>query len=181
MIKVIGGKYRTRVLETPTSDTLPTKNMVRGAMMSALGENLAGARVLDLFAGCGALGIEALSRGAADAVFCDYAKEAVTTIKKNLSKLGENRLVYACSYQTALASLLEKKAVFDIVFLDPPYKEKDAYMYAISFLLGHNMLSDDACLVLEYEGEIDVDSSAFAFQRTYRYGKTSVMLLRRKS
>ena len=179
MIKVIGGKYRTRVLETPISDTLPTKNMVRGAMMSALGDRLANARVLDLFAGSGALGIEALSRGATEAVFCDHSLDAVKVINGNLKKLGEQRTVYPYDYKTTLDMLKGKGEVFDIIFLDPPYKEKGAYAYAISFLLDNNMLADDACVVLEYEGDIEVDVSPFEFQRTYRYGKTSVMLLRR--
>ena len=179
MIKVIVGKYRTRVLETPPSVPLPTKNMVRGAMMSALGDSLANAKVLDLFAGSGALGIEALSRGASDAVFCDHSLDAAKVINGNLKKLGEQRMVYPYDYKTALDMLKGKKEIFDIVFLDPPYKEKDAYQYAVSFLLDNEMLAHDACIVLEYEGDIEVDVSPFEFQRTYRYGKTNVMLLRR--
>ena len=89
MINVIGGKYRSRVLLTPpSSTTLPTKNMVRGAIFSALG-NLNGAIVLDLFAGSGALGIEALSRGAKEAIFVELDKVAAKVVKDNLDKLKE--------------------------------------------------------------------------------------------
>ena len=176
MIKVVGGKYRSRNLLTPEEGTLPSKNMVRGAMISALMTSIKGARVLDLFAGSGALGIEALSQGAAYCVFVDVNKKAAEVVKKNLSTLKEeNAAVYNQDYLSYLSSSSER---FDIVFLDPPYAMKESYQKAVSALLEKGMLSPDASIVLEYEGELEIDTAPFGFTRDYKYGKTKVKLLR---
>ena len=178
MLKIIGGKYRSRIIETPDVGTVPTKNMVRGAMLSCLGD-VSGLVALDLFAGSGALGIEALSRGASDAVFVDAVRNTSLIIKSNLAKLGESREVLNLDYLAALKKLKEEGRVFDIVFLDPPYALKQAYQESINMLLELGLLSDGAQIILEYEGEIEVDRTPFAFAREYKYGKTKVLLLRR--
>jgi len=81
-------------------------------------------------------------------------------------------------YQAALAQAKQKGMAFDIVFLDPPYAMKDAYRLSVDCLLQNGMLGEEACLILEYEGEIPFESP-FPFQREYRYGKTKVLSLRR--
>lgn len=181
MIKVIGGTYRSRNLQTPPEEiTLPTKNMVRGAMVSSLGEAISGARVLDLFAGSGALGIESLSRGASSCVFVDASRVAAKVVQDNLASLKESKgEVLNLDYQTALNRLKEEGRVFDIVFLDPPYAKKEAYQTSVSYLLDHGMLSPSAILILEYEGEIEIDRTPFAGAREYKYGKSKVLALRR--
>ena len=179
-MQVVAGTARRILLKTiPGEETRPTSNRIKETLFNILMPEIPGCRFLDLFAGSGGIGIEALSRGASDAVFCDHSLDAAKVINGNLKKLGEQRMVYPYDYKTALDMLKGKKEIFDIVFLDPPYKKKDAYQYAISFLLDNEMLAHDACIVLEYEGDIEVDVSPFEFQRTYRYGKTNVMLLRR--
>ena len=179
MIKIIGGTYRSRILQTPEQGTLPTKNMVRGAMLSSLGDRISNSRVLDLFAGSGALGIETLSRGAKSCLFVEKDFKAANIVKGNLASLKESKgEVWNMDYQAALAKAKEKGLVFDIVFLDPPYAMKDAYQTSVDFLLQNNMLGEEACLILEYEGEIPFVSS-LPFQREYRYGKTKVLSLRR--
>ena len=180
MINVIGGKYRSRQLETPTSGTLPTKNMVRGALFSALGD-ISGASVLDLFAGSGALGIEALSRGAAYATFVDSSKEAVSVIKNNLTKLKEEHgLVLFLDAMKALEKLSTEKRVYDVVFLDPPYANKAIYQQALNAMLEYGMLSSGAKIILEYEGELPLDDSHFTARRDYRYGKSKLIYLRKE-
>ena len=177
MIKIIGGIYRSRVIQTPISDTLPSKNMVRGAMISALGRGIEGARVLDLFAGSGALGIEALSQGASYCDFVDISREAVKVIEGNLRSLKEDRAkVHLGSYESFLQG--HSGEPYDIVFIDPPYKMKESYQQALSLLLNKNMLTKNACIILEYEGEIEVDATPFKETRDYKYGKTKVRLLR---
>ena len=177
MIKVIGGKYRSRNLLTPEEGTLPSKNMVRGAMISALGSDLDGAHCLDLFAGSGALGIEALSRGASFCHFVDLSKKACDVVRKNLATLKEtNAEVHSMGYEIFLRRYAGKP--FDIVFLDPPYAMKESYQSSIQAMLERDLLSQDCVLILEYEGEIDVDTSRFGEIRDYRYGKTKVRLLR---
>ncbi|MCR5348950.1 MAG: 16S rRNA (guanine(966)-N(2))-methyltransferase RsmD [Bacilli bacterium] len=177
MVKVGSGIYRSRVIDTPEEGTLPTKNRVREAMMSALGNDLTGAVVLDLFAGSGALGIEALSRGAKKAIFVDASPKAAKIVQSNLAKLRETRAqVLTLDYQAALRRFLEP---FDIVFLDPPYAMKEAYSHSLGYLSSHDLLSENAAVVVEYEGELELDTSYFPFRRDYTYGKTKVLLLRR--
>lgn len=177
MIKVIGGIYRSRNLKTPDNGTEPTKNMVRGAMISSLHSSLESAHVLDLFAGSGALGIEALSQGADFCHFVDFSKDAITVIKDNLSTLKiDNADVTYASFERFLQSYDGKP--FDIVFLDPPYALKESYQQALDLLFSRGLLSPLASVVMEYEGEIDVDLSSFKEVRDYRYGKTKVKLAR---
>ncbi len=180
MIKIIGGTYRSRVINTPEEGALPTKNMVRGAMISSLGDRVAGARVLDLFAGSGALGIEALSHGALSCLFVDKNPKAASIIKGNLATLKETKgEVWNADYSSALSRMKEEGRVFDIVFLDPPYAMKESYQLVVDFLLQNSLCSEEACFILEYEGEIPFKSD-LPFQREYKYGKTKVLSLRRK-
>lgn len=176
MIKVGAGTYRSRLLLTPGDETVPTKNRVREAMMSMVYPYLSGANVLDLFSGSGALGIEALSRGAAKATLVDSSVDAWSVIRQNLRNLKETRanLIHA-DYLQAIEGLKEP---FDLVFLDPPYAMKDAYQKALDRLLAKGLLSKECAIVLEYEGELEINDSAFSSRRDYTYGKTKVILLR---
>ena len=177
MIKITSGKYRSRVIATPEQGTLPTKNMVREAMMSMVTGYLDGANVLDLFAGSGALGIEALSRGARKATFVDASRDAAKIVVKNLETLQEtNGAVLNLDYVAALGRLQEK---FSLVFIDPPYANKEAYQRSLDTLLEKNLLEEEAAVILEYEGDLSVDTGAFSSRRDYTYGKTKVILLQR--
>ena len=181
MIKVIGGTYRSRVLLTPEEGTLPTKNMVREAMLSSLGDRIEKARVLDLFAGSGALGIEALSRGASSCLFVEKSPSAAKVVEKNLWLLKESKgTIWNVDYLLALERAKKEGRQFDIVFLDPPYAMKDSYQKAVDFLFEGGLLSQEAALILEYEGEIPFENKGFPFERRYKYGKTNVLALRRE-
>ncbi len=117
-MRVVAGEFRGRRLAAPRGRrTRPTADRVREALFSMLGD-LAGARVLDLYAGSGALGIEALSRGAGSAVFVERDPRAAAVIERNLAELGlEQRVVT----DEALRYLARAKSSFDLVFCDPPY------------------------------------------------------------
>ena len=177
MIKVIGGKYRGRNLLTPPEETtLPSKNMVRGAIASACADEIYGANVLDLFAGSGALGIEMLSRGAAHCLFVEKDRFASSIVQKNLDTLKEkNGLVLNADYQVGISRAVEP---FSLVLLDPPYKEKDYYQTAVDLLKEKGKLAKRFTIVLEFEGEIPFDLSPYEEVRRYTYGKTSVIIVR---
>ena len=117
-MRVVAGEFRGRRRAAPRGRrTRPTADRVREALFSMLGD-LAGARVLDLYAGSGALGIEALSRGAGSAVFVERDPRAAAVIERNLAELGlEQRVVT----DEALRYLARAKSSFDLVFCDPPY------------------------------------------------------------
>ena len=121
MLKIAGGSYRSRIIETPSSLTVPTKSMVREAVANALAMDFRGAEVLDLFAGSGALGLEALSRGAKEAYFVDSAPEAYEVIAKNIASLKANGKAFCGDFDAELTSFHQAGIRFDIVFLDPPY------------------------------------------------------------
>jgi 16S rRNA (guanine966-N2)-methyltransferase len=117
-VRVVAGEFRGRRLAAPRGQcTRPTADRVREALFSMLGD-VSGARVLDLYAGSGALGIEALSRGAESAVFVERDVRAAAVIERNLTSLGlEQRVVR----QDAMRFLAHEEGTFDLVFCDPPY------------------------------------------------------------
>ncbi len=122
-MRVIAGVYGGRRLAAPPGDaTRPTSDRVREALFGVLGTTVQGARVLDLFAGSGALGIEALSRGAASAVFVDSAPRAIAAIRANLAALGIDADVHRIEARAWLRAASARADAYDLVFLDPPYR-----------------------------------------------------------
>jgi 16S rRNA (guanine966-N2)-methyltransferase len=122
-MRVIAGTYGGRRLQAPAGlDTRPTSDRVREALFSILGERVAGATVLDLFAGSGALGIEALSRGAKEVTFVDNAAPAIRAIGANLEALGADATVVRAEARRFLGGASRAGRSYDLVFLDPPYR-----------------------------------------------------------
>jgi 16S rRNA (guanine966-N2)-methyltransferase len=122
-MRVIAGRYGGRRLQAPSGEaTRPTSDRVREALFSVLGDRVDGARVLDLFAGSGALGIEALSRGAVEATFVDSAPAAIRVVRANLEALGAEAQVRRADARRFLGSASAAARQYDLVFLDPPYR-----------------------------------------------------------
>jgi 16S rRNA (guanine966-N2)-methyltransferase len=122
-MRVVAGAYGGRRLIAPRGDmTRPTSDRVREALFSVLGPSVQGARVLDLFAGSGALGIEALSRGAAAAVFVDRAPRAIEVVRANLATLGIEAEARRMEARSWLRTASARADAYDLVFLDPPYR-----------------------------------------------------------
>ena len=122
-MRVIAGTWGGRRLQAPPGDaTRPTSDRVREALFSILAERVEGARVLDLFAGSGALGIEALSRGAAAATFVDSAPAAIRAVRANLEALGAEAEVRRSDARRFLGGASGAARQYDLVFLDPPYR-----------------------------------------------------------
>jgi len=146
-VRVVAGELRGRRLAAPPGPgTRPTADRVREALFSILGD-MSGMRVLDLFAGSGALGIEALSRGASEAVFVDSSRRAVAAIRSNLTTLGLEASVHR---RDALAFLGSAGGGggFDIAFLDPPYDSAGRLAAPLAERLPA-ILTDDARIVTE--------------------------------
>ena len=122
-MRVIAGRYRGRRLQAPAgAATRPTSDRVREALFSVLGDRVQGARVLDLFAGSGALGIEALSRGAAEVTFVDSAPAALRAVRANLDAFGATAEVRRADARRFLGGAPSAARQYDLVFLDPPYR-----------------------------------------------------------
>ena len=122
-MRVVAGIYGGRRLNAPAgAETRPTSDRVREALFSVLGPSIHDARVLDLFAGSGALGIEALSRGAAQAVFVDRSRQAIQAINANLEALKIDAEVRPIEARAALRAASARREAYALVFLDPPYR-----------------------------------------------------------
>ena len=141
-MRIISGKARgTKINTIDEVTTRPTLDRVRESLFNIIQNYVSNTYVLDIFAGSGALGIEALSRGAKHAVFCDINKDAVKIINENLMKtrLKENAIVYNMNYKKVIEKLSKNDFKFDIVFVDPPYKENLA-VNSVKLIIQNNLL-----------------------------------------
>ncbi len=175
MIKIIGGKYRSRLIEVPPEVTVPTKSRVREAVFSALSGHIEGERALDLFAGSGAYGFEALSRGASSADLVDLSPSAVAVLKRNKAALKEEKANVVAS--DAFRFIEERHAPYGLIFLDPPYKDLRAYREIPLSLLSKGLLKEGGCLVVESESLDVLPHLEGCREKTYNYGRTFVRLL----
>jgi len=135
---------------------------------------LDGERVLDLFAGSGAMGIEAISRGATDAVFVDRSEPAVRCVRENLNLLGIEASVLKLDWVAAVESLRRKDELFDLVFLDPPYANADSVFGQIGDQLG-DLLADSALVICE-SGADSEPVTGLRLLRERRHGATLIRL-----
>ena len=150
-MRVIAGTARRLLLKTPAGmNTRPTTDRIKETLFNMLQPKLAGREFLDLFAGSGGIGIEALSRGAKHACFADSSREAISCIKENLEHTGftGRSTVYAMDAGSALARMRTEKRKFDIVFLDPPYG-RGLELEAMRALRSGGLLADDALVIAE--------------------------------
>ncbi len=167
-MRVTAGKYKGRILQnTGLANVRPTADKVKQALFNSLAFRISGAKVLDLFCGSGALGIEAISRGAQEVVFADKDARSVALTKRNLLTLGEKTRVIKASFEIALQSL--KGEQFDIIILDPPYKA-EYYLPALELISKLNLLADDGVIVCEHDKLDEIDSPHFELQNTKTYG-----------
>jgi 16S rRNA (guanine966-N2)-methyltransferase len=155
-MRVIAGMYRSRPLEAPRGTaTRPTSDRLRETLFNVLAPRIEGARFADLYAGSGAVGIEAISRGAEHVWFAEKAPAALAAIRGNLSKLkvGGGYSIEDRSVGELLSSLAKAERQLDIVFLDPPYEDAEAYSGTLG-LLGREhaaLLAPGAVVVVEHQ------------------------------
>ena len=156
-MRVIAGTYRSRVLKSLKGPALrPTSGRLRETLFDVLGADVQGARFLDLFAGTGAVGIEALSRGASEVVFIEKHKPAAALIRHNLESLGVSAgtAVLAADALRGLEQLAAKQKggapAFDFAFLDPPYELAGEYDRVLRFLAGCRLLAGSATVIAEH-------------------------------
>jgi len=171
-MRVIAGTYRSRILKSLKGLALrPTSDRLRETLFNVLAPNIAGSRFVDLFAGTGAIGIEALSRGAAEVVFIENHPPAATLIRRNLESLGVNTgvTVLAVDALRGLAMLATQKMEaapgFDHVFLDPPYAAAEDYARVLEFLGSATLLAPGAIVVAEHRRNFDLCEEAGTLRR----------------
>ncbi|MEA2157529.1 MAG: rRNA (guanine966-N2)-methyltransferase [Solirubrobacteraceae bacterium] len=174
-MRVVAGLHRGRRLVAPAgAQTRPTSDRVREALFSVLGASVQGAHVLDLFAGSGALGIEALSRGAASAVFVDHSAKAVAAVRANLAALGIEAPVRRMGALAALRPPPVAPYPYDLVFLDPPYRHDTELGRQLSEALA-GVLAPGARIVSESDRREPLEL-AFPLVDERRYGDTMIRI-----
>ncbi len=175
-MRIIAGEFGSRRIQTPSGTaTRPTLDKTRESLFSILSSRLAGARVLDLFAGSGALGLEAISRGAAHADFCDKSRQAAIAIEQNISSLQvENRTrLLHMDWSQALRNLAGECARYDLIFLDPPYQTD--YTPILKCITDYGLLTRDGLLVAEHDVNKDLSlPEGMAFNRHKDYRETRI-------
>ena len=179
MTRVIAGQFKGRNLRVPVSVTRPTTSRVREAIFSTISHkqgDLSDSRVLDLYAGSGALGIEALSRGAAEAVFVELDRKACQVIETNVKELGLNRV--QIQNKSVVSELEHKstKGVFDLVLIDAPYTIADDVIdQHLNNLVQNDWLNGDALVVVERTKKSALTwPEAFAESERREYGDTTI-------
>jgi 16S rRNA (guanine966-N2)-methyltransferase len=185
-MRVIAGTYRSRILKSLKGLALrPTSDWLRETLFNVLGPGVAGSRFLDLFAGTGAVGIEALSRGAAGVVFIENHGAAVSLIRKNLESLGIRKgatilPVDALKGLERLAARGSTEAGFDFVYLDPPYASADDYDRVLRFLGAARLLAAGASVVAEHRRTTELPEKFGALQRIrgLRHGDAALSFYR---
>jgi len=156
-MRIVAGKYRSRILKSLKGNALrPTSDRLRETLFNVLGTNVAGSRFLDVFAGTGAVGIEAISRGATQVVFIENHAPAATLIRRNLDSLeiqnGAQILLFDAlrGLEKIAARHKPTDAPFDFVYVDPPYAEKEQYDRVLGFLGAASFLSEGSLVIAEH-------------------------------
>lgn len=183
-MRIISGNARGTKLSTlEGSETRPTLDRIKESLFNILQNQIYDAKVLDLFAGSGALGLETLSRGAKTSVLCDNSYKAIQIIKENVNKTHYEKQVKILNndYKKALESLKNER--FDIIFLDPPY-ETEFDIIALNVIIENNMITDEGMIILETDRAKEkeemlkkIDINVWDLRN---YGRVSLFFLNRK-
>jgi len=183
-MRIVGGKFKGRTLSAPRgAETRPTSERVREALFNILAHgiedfNIEGARVMDLFAGTGALGLEAISRGARFCQFVDESAEARGIIRRNADELGAIGLAKIWRRDATKLGPCAPQTPFDLVFIDPPYG-KGLGTKALHSLLEGQWLSPGAVVVLEESERAEIpDLAPLVKLSTREYGETQICFFR---
>lgn len=200
-MRVIAGQYRSRLLKSLRGLALrPTSDRLRETLFNVLGAEIAGSHFLDIFAGTGAVGIEALSRGATEVVFIENHPPAAALIRRNLDSLGirsrarvsglalaspELTTIISSDVLRGLQTLASHRNApgFTHVFLDPPYANAADYLNVLRFLASADFLAPDAIVIAEHRRTFDLPESLGSLQRVrlLRQGDAALSFYRRTS
>lgn len=176
-MRVAGGRLRGRGLVYPRSGLRPTKGVTRQAIFNIIGEKVMGARVLDLFAGAGALGIEALSRGATGCMFVERSPAVLRFLRRNTADLAGAEVVAGDVLRVA-TRLVGRE--FDLILADPPY-DRGLVQETLDILLRHGLLADEGMVAIEHSrSEQPRVEGEWELVREGRYGESRVSFLRRR-
>jgi len=174
-MRVISGKYKGKnLIGFDIDGTRPTMDRVKESLFGIIQNKIRESVVLDLFAGSGSLGIEALSNGANSCYFIDNNLELINIIKKNTIDMKEDIHIMKSDYKNALELLKNSDIKFDIIFLDPPYK-MNLINECIEKIIKYNLLNKDGIIVCEYENE-KINNDILAIVKEKKYGSKNICI-----
>jgi 16S rRNA (guanine966-N2)-methyltransferase len=161
MVRVIAGRFKSRLLKAlQGSATRPTSDRLKETLFNLLQTRIEGSRFLDCFAGTGAVGLEAISRGARSVVFIESSPPACRIIRQNMERLGLSSStdceLLNQTVRTALERLQRAKTKFDIVFIDPPYAAADEYPQVLEALHQYEVLDEEAIIIAEHSRQLEL-------------------------
>jgi len=182
-MRIISGTYRGLYIKTLKGPNLrPTSEQLRETLFDVLGPSVVGAAFLDAYAGSGAVGLEALSRGASQVVFVEHHRPAVELIQKNLEtlKIDTGYRLLKCSVLTALERLEQEGTRFDFLFMDPPYSEIREYHHVLRQLGRSQLLTPASLVVAEHSRHCLLEEEYAALHRTrlLRHGDAQLAFYR---
>lgn len=178
MPRVISGRFKgTRLLAPKGDRTRPTSDKVKEALFSIIHARIPGSSFLDLYAGSGQIGIEAVSRGAYEAVLVEQSRAVTDIIRLNIEKVhaGNTISVWSSDVFSALRKLGESKHRFDLIFMDPPYAEAAAaFRKAVTIIHQYDLLKEDGLLIVEHSSDSGIEENVInlTLSRRCKYGLT---------
>ncbi|KKI93757.1 DNA methyltransferase [Bacillus sp. SA1-12] len=184
-MRVVSGQYKGRPLKAvPGVTTRPTTDKVKEAIFNMVGPYFDGGMALDLFAGSGGLGIEAISRGIERCIFVDREHKAIQTIHKNLEACHaeEAAEVYRNDAERALKAIIKRELRFELIFLDPPYKQQK--LKALISSIGENLLlQEKGFIITEHAADVQLPEgiAQFSLIKNETYGMTKISIYGSKS
>ena len=182
-MRVIAGKARRIPLVAPSGkDTRPTTDRIKETLFNVIQDDVPGCMFLDLFSGSGGVGIEAISRGAKQAYFVEFGKEALSCIRANLTKtkLSNQAVVLPVEVTYAISKLEKMGQVFDVIYADPPYK-KDFEPKILDLLASSKIVKSGTLVIMESSLETTpdyVDESAYEIEKIKEYKTNQHLFLR---
>jgi 16S rRNA (guanine966-N2)-methyltransferase len=179
-MRVTGGIYKGRKLKTaPGLTTRPTTDKIRQAIFNILMNDIEETDVLDLFAGSGALGIEAISRGARSVLFVESGRQPILFIKDNLKSLDLKCEILETDYINACRRLQKNENRFDLIFADPPYEEISPQQ-VVDIVVQYNLLRTQGLLIIEHKFRQKTDTDRMELLKKRKFGQTEISFLMRK-
>ena len=182
-MRIISGKARgTKLYTLEGENTRPTLDRVKESIFNIIQSEIEGSKILDLFAGSGAIGLEFLSRGAESVIFCDNSKEAINIIKKNIEKthMEGKAQVLNLDFEKCLENNAKEK--FDIIYLDPPYNTNYIYK-AINKILELNIAKEKCLIIIETDDEKrieqEIKNTEIEIVDKRKYGRATIIFLKK--
>lgn len=175
-MRIISGKYKGKILKSPKSENIrPTLDMVKQAFFTKFQFEILDCSFLDLFGGSGAIGIEAVSRGAKSVVICDNSEDSIKLIRQNASTLQEDIDIKLIDYKKFLKTNTTK---FDFIYIDPPYGHVLAYNSALKIIKENTQLNPNGIVVCEHNQDIKFNYEGYSILDEKKYGTVILTYLK---